>query len=122
VVTAWQMIMHKRLKHAGAEAGAGLGEVSACPLIESDPGMTVDQLRSRVGLPQPGTVRLIDLHTGTGAYSLMDRNGSGGAGGPEPSGTTDPISARNGQRRRDGVMGIADLPLGFCRGIVPAVA
>jgi DNA-binding MarR family transcriptional regulator len=75
VVTAWLMLTHDRLTQAAAQAGVGLRELSALTLIETHPGMTADWLRSRVGLSQPGTVRLIDRLVTEGLVQRSPRQG-----------------------------------------------
>jgi DNA-binding MarR family transcriptional regulator len=75
VVTAWTVSLHDRLTGAAGELGLGVRDVAALTLVASHPGVPVDWLRARVGLSQPGTVRLIDRLSAAGLIERAGREG-----------------------------------------------
>jgi DNA-binding MarR family transcriptional regulator len=75
VVTAWAVSLHDRLTEAAGELGLGVRDVAALTLVASHPGVPVDWLRARVGLSQPGTVRLVDRLSAAGLIERASRAG-----------------------------------------------
>jgi DNA-binding MarR family transcriptional regulator len=75
VVTAWSVGLHDELTAAAAGLGAGLRDIAALTLIASHPDVPVDWLRTRVGLSQPGTVRLVDRLSAAGLVRRAAREG-----------------------------------------------
>jgi DNA-binding MarR family transcriptional regulator len=59
-LAAWGLATHDALQAASESAGIGLREASALTLVDAYPDPTVEWLRTRIGLSQPGTVRLVD--------------------------------------------------------------
>ncbi len=75
VVTAWAMGLHDQLAAAAVESGFGVRDVAALTLVASHPDVPVDWLRARIGLSQPGTVRLIDRLSQAGLVRRAAREG-----------------------------------------------
>ncbi len=75
VITAWAVSLHDQLAVAAEELGVGLRDVSALILVASHPEVPVDWLRSRIGLSQPGTVRLVDRLSSAGLVRRSAREG-----------------------------------------------
>jgi DNA-binding MarR family transcriptional regulator len=59
-LAAWGLATHDALQAASERVGIGLREASALTLVDGHQEATVEWLRARVGLSQPGTVRLVD--------------------------------------------------------------
>jgi DNA-binding MarR family transcriptional regulator len=75
VATAWAVGLHDELTRAAGELGTGVRDIAALTLVASHPDVPVDWLRARIGLSQPGTVRLIDRLSAAG---LIERAGRAG--------------------------------------------
>jgi DNA-binding MarR family transcriptional regulator len=75
VVTAWAVSLHDRLTEAAGELGLGVRDIAALTLVASHPEVPVDWLRTRVGLSQPGTVRLVDRLSAAGLIERASREG-----------------------------------------------
>jgi DNA-binding MarR family transcriptional regulator len=75
VVTAWAVSLHDQLAAAAGDLGVGLRDVAALTLVASHPDVSVDWLRARVGLSQPGTVRLVDRLSSAGLVRRAARAG-----------------------------------------------
>lgn len=75
VMTAWATSLHDRLTAAAGELGLGLRDIAALTLVASHPDVPVDWLRARVGLSQPGTVRLVDRLSAAGLIERAAREG-----------------------------------------------
>jgi DNA-binding MarR family transcriptional regulator len=75
VTTAWAVGLNDQLTAAAGELGAGLRDVAALTLIASHPDVPLDWLRVRIGLSQPGTVRLVDRLSAAGLVRRAAREG-----------------------------------------------
>jgi DNA-binding MarR family transcriptional regulator len=75
VVTAWAMSLHDELATVAAELGSGVRDIAALTLVASHPDVPVDWLRARIGLSQPGTVRLLDRLSQAGLVRRAAREG-----------------------------------------------
>ena len=75
VATAWAVGLHDQLTRAGDELGLGVRDIAALILVASHPEVPVDWLRARIGLSQPGTVRLIDRLSAAGLIERAARAG-----------------------------------------------
>ncbi|HEX3749360.1 MAG TPA: MarR family winged helix-turn-helix transcriptional regulator [Streptosporangiaceae bacterium] len=74
-MTAWALALHDRLTEAAGDLGLGVRDIAALTLVASHPGVPVDWLRTRVGLSQPGTVRLVDRLSAAGLIERAGREG-----------------------------------------------
>jgi DNA-binding MarR family transcriptional regulator len=75
VASAWLLAAHDTMDGAAKRAGLGLREVFALTLVANRSDATVDWLRERVGLSQPGTVRLVDRLAAAGMLQRSARKG-----------------------------------------------
>ena len=75
VMTAWAVSLHDRLTEAAGELGLGVRDIAALTLVASHPDVPVDWLRARIGLSQPGTVRLVDRLSAAGLIERAGREG-----------------------------------------------
>src|SRR5690242_13239290 len=75
LVAAWALQAHDDLVESAARVGLGLRELSALTLVEQHPGCSIEWLRQRVGLSQPGTVRLVDRLAGAGVLERVPTPG-----------------------------------------------
>jgi DNA-binding MarR family transcriptional regulator len=75
VVTAWALSLHDGLATVADELGTAVRDISALTLVASHPDVPVDWLRSRIGLSQPGTVRLVDRLSEAGLVRRAAREG-----------------------------------------------
>src|ERR1700761_7946542 len=75
VMTAWAVSLHDRLTEAASELGLGVRDIAALTLVASHPGVTADWLRTRIGLSQPGTVRLVNRLAAAGLIERAGREG-----------------------------------------------
>ena len=75
VVTAWATGLHDHLETAAGDLGVGLRDIAAMTLVASHPDVPVDWLRARIGLSQPGTVRLVDRLSAAGLIERAARAG-----------------------------------------------
>ncbi|SHN46494.1 MarR family winged helix-turn-helix transcriptional regulator [Cryptosporangium aurantiacum] len=79
VVVAFALTVHDRVRAAAQDAGLDPRELAALTLVAEHDGCSVDWLRTRVGLTQSGTVRLVDRLAGR---NLLRRGRSTGRGVP----------------------------------------
>ena len=75
VVTAWATSLHDELETAAGDLGVGVRDIAAMTLVASHPDVPVDWLRARIGLSQPGTVRLVDRLSAAGLIERAARAG-----------------------------------------------
>jgi DNA-binding MarR family transcriptional regulator len=75
VATAWAVSLHDELTQAASELGAGVRDIAALTLVASHPEVPLDWLRARIGLSQPGTVRLVDRLSAAGLIERTARAG-----------------------------------------------
>lgn len=75
ILSAWALAVHDQLEDASNRAGMGTRDLSALTLIANHPDVTVDWLRVRIGLSQPGTVRLVDRLADVGLVRRSPRQG-----------------------------------------------
>jgi DNA-binding MarR family transcriptional regulator len=75
VVTAWALSLHDELEAVAEELGIGVRDIAAMTLVASHPEVPVDWLRTRIGLSQPGTVRLLDRLSAAGLVRRSAREG-----------------------------------------------
>lgn len=75
VVTAWALSLHDELEAVAEDLGIGVRDVAAITLVASHPEVPVDWLRARIGLSQPGTVRLLDRLSAAGLVRRSAREG-----------------------------------------------
>jgi DNA-binding MarR family transcriptional regulator len=75
VVTAWAVGLHDQLAAAAGEFGVGVRDIAALTLLASHPDVPIDWLRARIGLSQPGTVRLVDRLSDAGLVRRAAREG-----------------------------------------------
>lgn len=74
-LAAWGLATHDALQAASESVGIGLREASALTLVDAYPEPTVEWLRTRIGLSQPGTVRLVDRLVGARMITRSARQG-----------------------------------------------
>ena len=75
VVTAWALSLHDELEAVAEDLGIGVRDIAAITLVASHPEVPVDWLRARIGLSQPGTVRLLDRLSAAGLVRRSAREG-----------------------------------------------
>ena len=75
LVAAWVLSAHDRLAAAGAATELGQRQAETLTLVGVHPDCSIEWLRSRIGLTQSGTVRLVDRLEDDG---LVERRRSGG--------------------------------------------
>jgi DNA-binding MarR family transcriptional regulator len=75
IVTAWAVGLHDQLSAAAEEFGVGVRDIAALTLVASHPDVPIDWLRARIGLSQPGTVRLVDRLSDAGLVRRAAREG-----------------------------------------------
>ena len=75
VVTAWALSLHDELAVVAEDLGVGVRDIAAITLVASHPDVPVDWLRARIGLSQPGTVRLVDRLSAAGLIERAARAG-----------------------------------------------
>ena len=75
VVTAWALSLHDELAVVAEDLGVGVRDIAAITLVASHPEVPVDWLRARIGLSQPGTVRLLDRLSAAGLVRRSAREG-----------------------------------------------
>jgi DNA-binding MarR family transcriptional regulator len=75
VVTAWALSLHDELEAVAENLGIGVRDIAAITLVASHPEVPVDWLRARIGLSQPGTVRLLDRLSAAGLVRRSAREG-----------------------------------------------
>jgi DNA-binding MarR family transcriptional regulator len=75
VVTAWALSLHDELETVAEDLGIGVRDIAAITLVASHPEVPVDWLRARIGLSQPGTVRLLDRLSAAGLLRRSPREG-----------------------------------------------
>ena len=75
VVTAWALSLHDELAAVAEGLGIGVRDIAAITLVASHPEVPVDWLRARIGLSQPGTVRLVDRLSAAGLVRRSAREG-----------------------------------------------
>jgi DNA-binding MarR family transcriptional regulator len=75
VVTAWALSLHDELEAVAGQLGVGVRDIAAVTLVASHPEVPVDWLRARIGLSQPGTVRLLDRLSAAGLVRRSAREG-----------------------------------------------
>jgi DNA-binding MarR family transcriptional regulator len=75
VLTAWTVSLHDQLSAVAEGLGLGVRDIAALTLVASHPDVPVDWLRTRVGLSQPGTVRLVDRLSAAGLVRRASREG-----------------------------------------------
>ncbi len=79
VFAAWVRDVQQSFERARRDVGVDDRELAALTLIATHDGCSVDWLKERVGLTQPGTSRLVDRLAGRG---LLRRGSSTGRGVP----------------------------------------
>ncbi|GAA3381778.1 MarR family winged helix-turn-helix transcriptional regulator [Cryptosporangium minutisporangium] len=79
VVMAFASVLHDRMCDAARDADVDPRELAALTLVAEHDGCSVEWLRTRVGLTQSGTVRLVDR---LASRDLLRRDRSTGRGVP----------------------------------------
>ena len=74
-ITAWAVGLHDELAAAAQGLGVGVRDIAALTLVASHPDVPIDWLRARIGLSQPGTVRLVDRLSAAGLVRRAAREG-----------------------------------------------
>jgi DNA-binding MarR family transcriptional regulator len=120
VVAAWVMSAHDQLLTGMRKVDLEPRELAALTLVISHDGCSLDWLRSRVGLTQSGTVRLVDRLTARGLLRRVPATGRSVPLGVTRRGAQ--RLARWHQARDETVEGLlADLPSGQRRALIDSM-